>query len=104
MLIIDNSFVLSQDTPESGSGDHENYFGIDPKKMTVHERNGTRYGDCNKMAIHIREIGTHIPWHSSQNNVIFSDLSNEFIIVNETNLEDAKNSINYTKTVNSTYG
>ena len=103
MLMINNSFVFSQDTPE-GSGDHENFFGIDPKKLTIHERDGTRYGDCNKLAVNIREIGTHIPWHSSKNNVIFSDLSNEFIIVNETNLEDAKNSINYTKAVKSTYG
>ena len=102
--MIYNSFQLSQDTPE-GSGDHENYFNINPKNLTIHDpRNGTRYGDCIKLAVNIREIGTHIPWHSSKNNIIFSDLSNKFVIINEENLEEAKNSINYTKAVKSTYG
>ena len=74
----------------------------------IYENNGTLYGDCVKKAVHIREIRSHLPWHSSRNPVVFSDLSKSTkkflnITVNE-DLKDAKNSIQYSKAVNSTFG
>ena len=93
----------SRDTP-NGSGDHENYFGADPEDLIIHEINGTRYGDCIKKAINIREINRQVPWHSSVNNMIFSDVKNKFITITEENIEKAKDSIKFQKAVNSKYG
>ena len=108
--ILEFSRFLSLDTPESGSGDHENYYGIDLNNSTVYESNGTQYGDCYKRAVHIREIEVQRPWFAFGNNtLVFSDLSSQrFTHFTKENLKEAlKNStktINYTKAVNSTYG
>ena len=101
---------LSLDTPESGSGDHENYYGIDSNNFPVYESNGTQYSDCYKRAVHIREIEVQRPWFAfGDNTLVFSDLSNQrFTHLTKEDLNEAltnsTKSINYTKAVNSTYG
>ena len=101
-------FFLSLDSPKTGSGDHENVYNRGLNYTEIYENNGTLYGDCVKKAVHIREIRSHLPWYSSRNPVVFSDLNKSTkkflnITVNE-DLEDAMNSIQYSKAVNSTYG
>ena len=104
----DNFGFLSLDSPKTGSGDHENVYSKDLDCTKIHDSNGTIYGDCVKKAVHIREIRSHLPWHSSRNPMVFSDLSKstkKFLnfTVNE-DLKDAQKSIQYSKAVNSTYG
>ena len=101
---VGDVICFSRDTPDSGSGDHENYFGADPEDLVIHEVDGTRYGGCKKKAINIREIDRHVPWHSSVNNMIFSDVTNKFITITDENIAEAKNSIKFEKAVNSKFG
>ena len=67
--------------------------------------NGTLYGDCERKAVHIRERNSHTPWYASENPMIFSNLTTN-ITISEEDLKDlkAKNSIRYTRLVNSQYG
>ena len=98
----------SLDNPKTGSGDHENVYSRGLNYTEIHDNDGKIYGDCVKKAVHIREVRSHIPWYSSKNPMVFSDLSKskkKFLNVTVNDyMEDAKNSIQYTKTVNSTYG
>ena len=110
------NILLSLDNPFSGSGDHENYFYIDSKNFSAYDENGKRYSYCTKKAVDIRDIEIHRPWYSfGDNSLFFSDLANHrFIELTEENMDkalinqalllEAKNSIRYTKAVNSTYG
>ena len=97
--------ILSLDTP-CGNGDHENYFQLDPLEHKIYESDGTLYGKCTKKAVNIREIGSHIPWHTSVNDLFFSDLSNkQFMhIIDKKDEQISIPEINYTKAVNSSYG
>ena len=104
-------YYLSFDSPFSGSGDHENYFGMDRVNFTTaYDENGTKYGNCTKKAVDIREIEIHRPWFSFGNNsLFFSDLSSQkFVHITADNFEEAlieaKQSIRYTKAVNASYG
>ena len=90
---------------ETDDGDHENLHGKKFRYSDVYDIDGTLYGDCHRKAVDIREIRTHLPWHSSKNPMIFSYLPANFTsIVSEEEMEEAKNSIEYTKFVNSSYG
>ena len=101
---------LSFDSPYSGSGDHENYFGMDRVSFLAYDANGNKYGKCIKKAVDIREIEIHRPWFSFGNNsLFFSDLSSQkFVHFTPENFEEtlteAKQSIRYTKAVNASYG
>ena len=81
---------------------------------------GNLYGDCEKKAVNIRETDTHKIWFDSTNDMVFSDLSKaerHFIDVNNIIDEEnfvkgenfkekwkaVRNSIRYTKQVNSTF-
>ena len=98
----------SLDSPKTGSGDHENVYSGGSNNIEIYDPNGKIYDDCVKKAVHIRETLSHIPWHSSRNPMVFSDLSNstnKFLNVTvDDYIKNARNSIQYTKTVNSTYG
>ena len=98
----------SLDSPKTGSGDHENVYSGVSNNIEIYDPNGEIYDDCVKKAVHIRETLSHIPWHSSRNPMVFSDLSNstnKFLNVTvDDYIKNARNSIQYTKTVNSTYG
>ena len=98
---------FSLDTPQSGSGDHENYF--EERNLKVCETDGTCYTDCTRKAVHIREIHTQMPWYGfPQNTLIFSDTSEFFTkFISLESLEEKKNavkSIDFKRVVNSTYG
>ena len=102
---------FSFDSPYSGSGDHENYFGMDRVNFTTaYDENGNKYENCIKKAVDIREIEIHRPWFSFGNNsLFFSDLSSQkFVHITADNFEEAlieaKKSIRYTKAVNASYG
>ena len=69
-------FYSSLDSPKTGSGDHENVYSGVSNNIEIHDPNGKIYDDCVKKAVHIRETLSHIPWHSSRNSMVFSDLSN----------------------------
>ena len=43
-----------------GTGDHENYL-VETK--TVFALDGIEYGDCKKIAVHIRSRSRHEPWY-----------------------------------------
>ena len=105
------NFYFSLDTPESGSGDHENYFALHPHNSTIYEANGSLYGGCSRKAIHIRVIGEHKAWYSlGDENLFFSHTSSQqFLQLTHENLNETlknlnESSITYTKAVNSTYG
>ena len=101
---------LSFDSPYSGSGDHENYFGMDRVSFLAYDANGNQYGNCTKKAVDIREIEIHRPWFSFGNySLFFSDLSSQkFVHITADNFEEAlieaQQSIRYTKAVNASYG
>ena len=110
---------LSLDDPLSGSGDHENVYGDQPHLMEIYDPDGKLFNNCKRKAVNIREIREHTPWHSLKDNpLIFSDLSGknkEFIRMTKQNFSDegplkdnqmekARNSVRYTKAVNSSYG
>ena len=105
-----NISYLSFDSPLSGSGDHENYFGMDRVSFYAYDANGNQYGNCIKKAVDIREIEIHRPWYSFGNyTLFFSDLSSQkFVHITADNFEgaliEAKQSIRYTKAVNASYG
>ena len=113
---FENQQFLSLDDP-TGSGDHENIYGRAQENIygekqdyfeKIHDANGKIFSDCVKKAVNIRAIQSHTPWHSLRNNpIVFSDLDAEnrkFWEMTEKDLEDARNSIRYTKAVNSSYG
>ena len=87
------------------TGDHENIYDSQFSYTEVHEMNGTLYGDCERKAVHIRERNSQNPWYASENPMIFSNLTTN-ITISEEDLKDlkAKNSIRYTRLVNSQYG
>ena len=104
------NMLLSFDTPYSGSGDHENYFGMNQINFVAYDENGKEYGNCIKKAVDIREIEIHRPWFSFGNySLFFSDLTTQrFVHLTEENFEqaliEAKQSIRYTKAVNASFG
>ena len=62
------------DTPESGSGDHENYLK-DSKDAYDIKDNGKikEFCNCEKKAVVIRQKVTHRPWYSlAEFNLVFS--------------------------------
>ena len=108
---ISNSFqkqFFSLDDP-SGSGDHENIYGSAQDYFEkIYDSNGKVFSGCVKKAVNIREIQSHIPWHSLSNNpIVFSDLdakNTKFSEMTESDLVEVRNSIRYTKAVNPSYG
>ena len=57
-------FYMNSDDP-SGTGDHEHYFYYLNKnrdRLNVYDPDGKLYEGCQKKAIHIREVGTMLPW------------------------------------------
>ena len=115
-MSFENQQFLSLDDPR-GSGDHENIYGRAQENIygekqdyfeKIHDANGKIFNDCVRKAVNIRAIQTHTPWHSLRNNpIVFSDLDAEnrkFWEMTEKDLEEARNSIRYTKAVNSSYG
>lgn len=101
---LDGPTKSINDTYES-SGDHENVYGTLFSYSEVHDMNGTVYGECERRAVHIRERNYHKPWYSSKNPMIFSNLKTKISSkISKEDLLKAKNSIEYTKAVNSEYG
>ena len=80
--------------------DHENY--------EIYHSNGTLYGNCEKKAVNIRQIGSHILWHSLKDNpLVFSNLSDTTflrIVEEKDRFNGTIPKIKYTKAVNSKYG
>ena len=111
--------MFSLDVPKTGSGDHENVYGVYKQNLEIYDFDDewyTKYSNCTRLAFNIRAIQTHVPWHSLQTNIFFSDLTGlkkQYIeITNKADpkkglnkdLEEARNAINYTIAVNSSYG
>ena len=68
---------------------------------------GTCYQDCERKAVHIREIATQLPWFGfRKNTLIFSDQSKESpkFYKSLKERDDALKSINFTRVVDSLYG
>ena len=104
-----NTEIISLDTPESGSGDHENVYGVYNETLEIYDSDGNLYGECERKAVNIREISKQRPWHSFENNtILFSDLSRSMkkylSMDSKEDINEAKNSVRYTKAVKSSYG
>ena len=68
---------------------------------------GTCYQDCERKAVHIREIATQMPWFGfRENTLIFSEKSKESpkFYKSLKERDDALKSINFTRVVDSSYG
>ena len=110
--MIPNAFSLddafSVDDPGSGSGDHENIYGVYKSDLKIPDTDGNYFSDCIRKAINIRDVESHFPWHSLKNNLIFfsdlTGLSNKYLSMTDEEFKDAEKIIRYTKTVNSSYG
>ena len=102
------NLYFSLDDPISGSGDHENVYGEHKKYLEIYDDYNNVYGDCVRKAINAREIHRQTPWHSLSNNHFwFSDLSGRtksFLKMTELELAEARNTIQYYKTIKSSYG
>ena len=112
-------YFFSLDNSTTGSGDHEN-IKLSLGEIEIYDDAGNLYGDCEKKAVNIREIDTHKIWFNSTNVMVFSDLSKaERHFIDENNINDkenfingenlkkkwkaVRNSIRYTRQVNSTF-
>lgn len=114
---------FSLDNSKTGSGDHENIklsLGENEIYKEIYDERGNLYGDCEKKAVNIREKNTHKIWFNSTNDMVFSDLSkaerhfiDESSIIDEENFvkgenfkkkwKAIRNSVRYTRQVNSTF-
>ena len=98
---------LSLDDPIL-DGDHENIYGEVEKDLKVYDIDGNLYSDCQRLAINVRDIHSHIPWHSSgQNRLRFSDLrgrTKQYLRMSDIELFEARNVVQFKKTVKPSYG
>ena len=78
------------------------------KETEIYDSDGILYNNCTKKALHIREIGTQIPWHSlTKFTLVFSNLStNDFAVIDQSNLQLKFKSekVKFTKAVDASFG
>ena len=76
--------------------------------LEIYDEDGNLYGDCQRKAVNIREIESQTPWFILKNyRLMFSDLSQvsrRYVEMNETDFEQIRSTIQYTKTVHSSFG
>ena len=98
---------FSLDTPDL-RGDHENndYLKQLEGDQLIYDEAGKFYGNCQRKAVHIREVENSIFWVLSENPMVFTNLTTgrKLDISVEKDLNEARKSIKYTKSVNPEYG
>ena len=94
----------------SGDGDNENIYDNYKNELEIYDEDGSLYGDCQRKAVNIREIESQTPWfvlkkyHLMFSDLSQSDLSKKWSKMNDKDFEKVEKTIQYTKTVNSSFG
>ena len=79
-----------------GTGDHENYL-VETK--TVFALDGIEYGDCKKIAVHIRSRSRHEPWYGLSGK--YSDI---IFLFSERTKNETSVHVGYTRSLHADFG